>query len=640
MGYIVYFDIAAICVMIIIFLSYGFRKRVMDRQGKFLILMLVSNFVSAITDFLFVWISGHEIWGAKWLLYGVNYLYFVAHIITVAAFFFYCLCLVGQYNKIQRWKRYLWMTPVALSVILFGIQLRIDIIFTIDNHLQYIRMPGIIVIYICYFFYIVAGLVCLIRYKNQVGKEVRIYCDVFAVICIVTFLIQLFNTDIMIETFGVAICILLFSMVLERPEELVIPELGIFNQRALLKTLNNKFQTGERFSCIILKVHNLKVLRETMGVEVVSQLVKQVAEYLDETYDHTKVYQFTQSVFVLLMDKKVSVTEAERMMECISNRFDETWDEDDIVTRLRIHQSYMRCPKDAANMDILMNYLQYMRNSSAENQNTILNAGDMNIEERNRELRIRKILEDSVENQGFEVFYQPIYSTTEERIISAEALIRLKDQSMGYISPEEFIPIAEQSGAILKIGEFVFESVCRFLNEENLKQYGIQFIEINLSVVQCMQNNLVERLIDIMRRYQIEPEQINLEITETAAIHSTEVLEANIHKLYEQGIHFSLDDYGSGYSNTDYLFHFPFKMVKIDKMILWEAFKNEKAMIALKNTIQMIKELGLEVVVEGVETIENVNYLKEQNCDFLQGYYYSKPVPRQRFLALVQQMNS
>ena len=103
---------------------------------------------------------------------------------------------------------------------------------------------------------------------------------------------------------------------------------------------------------------------------------------------------------------------------------------------------------------------------------------------------------------------------------------------------------------------------------------------------------------------------------------------------------FSLDDYGSGYSNTDYLFRFPFHMVKIDKLILWEACKNEKAMIALKNTIQMIKELGLQVVVEGVETAENVHYLTQQHCDFLQGYYYSKPVPESALIEILHQMSA
>ena len=145
-----------------------------------------------------------------------------------------------------------------------------------------------------------------------------------------------------------------------------------------------------------------------------------------------------------------------------------------------------------------------------------------------------------------------------------------------------------------------------------------------------MQENLAERLTEIMKKYHVAPAQINLEITETAAAHS-DMLENNIKILHKQGIEFSLDDYGSGYSNTDYLFRFPFRIVKIDKTILWEAFKNEKAMIALRNTIRMIKELGLEIVVEGVENQEYVDYLTEQHCNSA-GIFLFQADSGQRFL--------
>ncbi len=639
MGYIVYFDIAAICVMTVVLLSYGLGKRVGDKQGKIWLVMLGSNFISTVMDILCVWLTEKQIFEARELLYVFNYIFFVTHIITAVAFFVYCRCLVEKMEVKFGGIQLLLAIPLFAVIGTLILQLAKNIVFTIDEQLHYTRMPGITLLYFGYMFYILVGLVYLIRYKKLARKEIRGYCNMFVIICLISVIAQYLNPTIMIEPFGVAVCLLLFYLAMERPEEFIDSELDILNQRALLKTFQGKFQAGERFSSVMLKVHNLKALRQTMGIEAVSEFLKEIAEYLDKDCKHATVYHFSQSMFVLLPDKKATAMDIEHMIHKICKRFDESWGRDDMAARLRIHLAYMKFPNDAATMDIFMSYLQYMRSSSAENQNKVLAASDMNVEKRNRELRIRKILEDALENGGFEVFYQPIFSVEEKRIISAEALIRLKDQSLGYISPEEFIPIAEQSGTILRIGEYVFESVCRFLHEENLKEYGIKYIEINLSVVQCMQHNLVERLLDIMRKYQIDASQINLEITETAAIHSTEVLEANIHKLYEQGIQFSLDDYGSGYSNTDYLFHLPFKLVKIDKMILWEACKNEKAMIALRNTIQMIKELGLEIVVEGVETLENVEYLTAQKCDFLQGYYYSKPIPKQRFLALVQQIN-
>lgn len=512
------------------------------------------------------------------------------------------------------------------------------VVFVVDEHLVCHHLGGVFILYAGFVFYEFAGIGYLVRYKRRISYEARVSGYIFVAVCSASVLIQFFYPRLLLETFGISISILFIYLAMEKPEELMDSELKIFNQRAMLKMAEGKFQTGEHFPCVLLKVHNLKVMRQTMGADTVLEMLKQVAQYLKENFEDATIFHFSQSMFVLVLDKKATERDVRLMVEKIRNRFQQTWVEGERDTRLYIHIAYIQCPKEASDLNTFMNYLQYMRSNSGENRGDLLRAADMNIEKRGREMHIRKIIADAVENGGFEVFYQPIYSIGDGKVVSAEALIRLKDQSIGYISPEEFIPIAEQSGAILKIGEFVFESVCRFLHEENLKEYGIRFIEINLSVVQCMQDNLVERLLEIMDQYQIGAEQINLEITETAAAHTTEVLENNIRRLNEEGIRFSLDDYGSGYSNTNYLFHFPFHMVKIDKLILWEACKNEKAMIALKNTIQMIKELGLKVVVEGVETTENVDYLTAQKCDFLQGYYYSKPVPKQRFLELIRQM--
>lgn len=638
MGYIVYFDIAAICILAVILLSNGIRKRLWDLQNKVLVAMIVGNLVLAVTDILSAWLTWLDIPGVRNLLTIVDYSFWIANILIGILFCCYCICLVGRWKQTVFWKRVLLFLPGAVMIAAMIVQLFTDVVFVVDEQLVYHRLGGIFILYGGFVFYGFAGIGYLVRYKRRTSHEARVSCNIFVLVCAASALIQSFYPRMLIETFGISISILLFYLAMEKPEELMDSELKVLNQRAMLKMAESKFQTGEHFPCVMLKVHNLKVMRQTMGADTVLEMLQQVAHYLKENFEDAMIFHFSQSMFVLVLDKKATEQDVKQMIEKIRDRFQQTWVEGERDTRLYIHIAYMQCPGDASDMNTFMNYLQYMRSNSGENRGELLRAADMNIEKRSREMHIRKIVADAMENGGFEVFYQPIYSIGDEKVVSAEALIRLKDQSIGYISPEEFIPIAEQSGAILKIGEFVFESVCKFLHEENLKEYGIRFIEINLSVVQCMQDNLVERLLEIMDKYQIGAEQINLEITETAAAHTTEVLENNIRRLHEEGIHFSLDDYGSGYSNTDYLFHFPFHMVKIDKLILWEACKNEKAMIALRNTIQMIKELGLEVVVEGVETTENVDYLTAQKCDFLQGYYYSKPVPKQRFLELIRQM--
>ena len=188
----------------------------------------------------------------------------------------------------------------------------------------------------------------------------------------------------------------------------------------------------------------------------------------------------------------------------------------------------------------------------------------------------------------------------------------------------------------MRIGEFVYESVCRTLSTISVEDYGIEKIDINLSVAQCMQEILAEQILAIQNVYKIPTSIINLEITETAAAHTPEILLKNMQKLAEAGFELSLDDYGSGYSNMNYMLNLPFKLIKIDKYIVWAAYSDERAEKALSATIKMIKSMGMTVLAEGVEEKDQVEWLIELGCDYLQGFFFSQPVPKKTYLDMMK----
>jgi EAL domain-containing protein (putative c-di-GMP-specific phosphodiesterase class I) len=252
-----------------------------------------------------------------------------------------------------------------------------------------------------------------------------------------------------------------------------------------------------------------------------------------------------------------------------------------------------------------------------------------------REQQILQMMKQAIWKGGFEVFYQAIYSVEEKRFTSAEALVRMRSPEQGYIRPDEFIPIAEKNGLITKIGEIVFRDVCRFMTGHRIWEKGIACVDVNLSAVQCMQANLYETLLSIMDEYDLPYQYINLEITETAATVSGENLRHNMEQLSKRGVNFSMDDYGTGFSNMINLIEYPFQIIKLDKSLVWSAMENEKAMCALKYTIGMVKEMGMKLIAEGVETIDQAQKLEELGCDFFQGYYYAKPVNGAGFLQIL-----
>ncbi len=257
------------------------------------------------------------------------------------------------------------------------------------------------------------------------------------------------------------------------------------------------------------------------------------------------------------------------------------------------------------------------------------------LNKKHREDQVLRAIKTALKERTFQVFYQPIYSVEKQRYTAAEALVRMSNTKLGFISPEEFIPIAERNGMILEIGEFVFRTVCEFMVQERIWEKGIENIHVNLSVVQCMQERLAQNFLEIMKEYDLPCNRIHLEVTETVAVVSSKCLNVNMHRLIENGVQFALDDYGTGFSNATSLVDYPYDIIKIDKGVVWAAMENDNAMKVLSHSVDMIKSLNKNIVAEGVETLEQANQLKHMGCDYFQGYYYSKPVSGTDFVSLL-----
>lgn len=248
------------------------------------------------------------------------------------------------------------------------------------------------------------------------------------------------------------------------------------------------------------------------------------------------------------------------------------------------------------------------------------------IAERNQRKETEKVLKWAIEHDAIQVYYQPIYSIRKNHIQALEALVRIVDQDGRLYMPDSFIPIAEENGMILPLGNSVLSKTCDFMNQEQLSLLGIDYVDVNLSVIQCMQKDLADVFLDIMADRGIPPSQVCLEITETAALQSENILLDNMKKLIRAGTSFSLDDYGTGYSNLSYVMNLPVKVIKFDKKMVRSYFSNQKSAIVMRYEVAMLHELGLSIVAEGVESKEQYSAMKELGIDYIQGYYFSKPI--------------
>ena len=234
-----------------------------------------------------------------------------------------------------------------------------------------------------------------------------------------------------------------------------------------------------------------------------------------------------------------------------------------------------------------------------------------------------------------EVFYQPIYSTISKTFESAEALVRIRKEDGSLVMPGGFIEVAEKRGSIIPLGAEVFEAVCKFIEERNLEKMGMHYIEVNLSAVQCGYKNLAKELIETMERHHVNPQCINLEITESASMGNDKIFMDNMYALKKYGVSFSLDDFGTGQSNLNYIVAMPVDIVKFDRGMTLSYFENAKAKYVMNAAMTMIRGLNLQIVSEGIETEEQLKIMEELGIQYIQGYYFSKPLPENKFIEFI-----
>lgn len=277
-----------------------------------------------------------------------------------------------------------------------------------------------------------------------------------------------------------------------------------------------------------------------------------------------------------------------------------------------------------------------MARSVAKGKN--INYAIYNEDVRNKLSEESMILDDIkialVKNQ-FEVYYQPKFSLVNGEMIGSEALIRWNHPEHGFISPAVFIPIVEKSKLILKIGRFVFERVCTDLSEWKKQGKNIVPVSVNLSRVELYQPDIVKFINKTIQMYNLSSDFIEIEITETVAINELNILKNVLNELRKHGFSISMDDFGTGYSSISCLRDMPIDILKLDKSFLGGIEHDERSRNIAKSIVSLAKSLDLVVIIEGVESKEQAELMKQFGCDLVQGFYFARPMPAKNFLDLL-----
>ena len=402
-----------------------------------------------------------------------------------------------------------------------------------------------------------------------------------------------------------------------------------FNDYAFIDYVNTQRFEKQRKHYIIFDIESFGMFSEKFTVTAANDLIIQIRKFIESVNKKVYLFRVMSARFVILLRNKEEQTQ---MVMAIKERFKEPFNVKGHVVDITLDMLYFVNEGVFTNSDMYNNFMTRTLALVNFKEENCLELDKAFLERISRDRRIKEVLENCLKTKsGLYMVYQPIYDVNKKVFNHFEALIRLSNEELGYIGPGEFIPIAENFGLANDIDFFVLNETCAFLQ----RNPGISGLEINISCAEFF-NNPSERFMKVINKYGIDPSRLVLEITETIAVKYPEKTKDFMKDLGQYGIQFAMDDFGSGYSNIARFITLPFSVAKLDKSLLEES---KNVVLFFDAAISLFKNLNIPIVIEGVEQEKQLALAKEKKIDYIQGYYFSKPLKESDLLEFLAKNN-
>jgi len=535
------FQICSLIVIAVILVIYATHRRLMLRSERVFYRVLFFGTVSLILDTASVIAIHYMNEIPQTLVHFICKLYEANLIFCSVSVLVYLLADILNREQFRALNKYSLFILLAEVAIVSGHSIQI-------NPRGFAYGPAIDAGYIFFATNFAVTLGFLGKYIKKIRRRRLFGIGLWIAIWAVFAAIQMFNPDVQIIGLAVTLGILILFALLEKPESKLDKQYGCFNYFALINYLDEMVEAGTSLFIVSVSVKTNGTLTGDSlynnGILVLGVLERQRKAH---------VFRGINQDFICIAKKKMYIDQLAEELQKEASLFPEE----------ACYARVTRCNETTAfsSSSEILQFMNYLRTKDNE-QSLIFNANTELVQSFHNRKSVEIELRNALIENRIETFFQPIYSVHEKRITSCEALARIRTRDGGIIMPSEFIPIAEENGSILELGYKIFEQTCTFIaSHKDLLEY----IEVNLSVVQCEDDHMSDKLIAIMEKYNVHPSKINLEITETASIVTKQKLLKNMQRMLEYGVTFSLDDFGKGESNLMYV---------VDMM--WSDFSDRK----------------------------------------------------------------
>ena len=415
---------------------------------------------------------------------------------------------------------------------------------------------------------------------------------------------------------------------------------GLFNrlccERDLARTVDEARKYGETGALLYLDLDDFKNINDGLGHQYGDILLKRISEeFLKVRGIEENTYRMGGDEFVIIIPP-VWYKEHERIIEEIKDIFAKPWALKEGNYYCTMSMGVVSFPDEGDSVEELIKKADLaMYEAKRSGKNRVARYSNELFSDSNKRLDMEKNMRDATTNgyHEFQIYYQPVIDIQKEGTpcTGAEALIRWNSTAMGFISPADFIPLAEYLGLINPIGNYVLQQACIACKEWNDKGHPEYKVNVNLSVIQLLQNNIVEIVEETLKETGINPRNLTLEVTESLAINDMERMKGIMRRIRQLGVRIALDDFGTGYSSLNHIREIPLDVIKVDQSFVRDLVEDDYSQSFVKMVAELASTLGVSICVEGIEKYEQYKVLENMKVRLVQGYYFDRPMPKEEF---------
>lgn len=598
--------------------------------------LFFSIFLSSLVNMVLIFVSAHAGTGGQAVLLCLQTLHYIISPLVLLNCALYTLAYIAEKTgKNPQRGICLLMILYAAYGALVSFNFFFGILFRVDSGGALVKQPLFWVIHLVYPLYGGAMYVAVFRNRNQIQPDLGRILLLFPTAILTFAVLQQFFPQVILGDIVSVGTLLIACLSLQNKRTSEDQLTGMPNRTAFLKMLQFLIRKKSAFIAMEISLDDFKFINDKYGQINGDLFLKEIAGFLQQVVSVNGVFRVGGDTFAVLFDGKRLETAGEDICQ-ITDRFGTMWEIPGCGCHIGASIGVAHYPASADNCGDLVSMLESAidRARKTGSSQPIFCDREM-IEHVRRRHALYETMCSALRAETLEVYYQPLYTIEKDRFTEAEALVRLRGGDGRFVSPEEFIPIAEETGLIEEIGYFVLEKVCKSVRSLLLQGLEIETVSVNLSVVQLMKSDFVPRVLQIIRGSGITPHRIIFEITESILISNFAVVAEKIVTLNEAGIRFALDDFGTGYSNLAQVIDLPFHVVKIDKSLIWDAMDNQRCYRMVQSLTNTFKSIHLMVTAEGVETPEHDRFVRRCGCDRIQGFRYARPMPWEQALEYI-----